>query len=172
MNRKASSLGTVSEPVSSFSGKCMAAKSLRKSGRWNRKAALHDASPLLPYSRSSRANEYRSGPTLYVTFLRENGSAALSMLTKPNWVTVARHAFSASNSSQSALDAPELEELELSPLVDEELSLQVDCGTLVSAAAERNASWTNLRLFISSSAHHGLSGGMCEMRRARNVGGR
>ena len=79
-------------------------------------------------------------------------------LTKPYWLTVGRHADSALNSSQSAPDAPELEELELSPLLDPELSLQAGVGTVVSAAPERSASRTNLWLFISSSAHHGFRG--------------
>ena len=86
-------------------------------------------------------------------------------------MTVGRHADSALNSSQSAPDAPELEELELSPLADPELLLQVDPGTVVSAAAERSASTTNLWLFISSSAHHGFRGAMCEMRNARVLSG-
>ena len=51
------------------------------------------------------------------------------MLVKPHWVTVGRHASSALNSSHSALDRPELEELELSPLLDPELTLQVPPGT-------------------------------------------
>ena len=70
MMRKASSPGTVSCPVSMTSGKCMAACSLRRSRRWNLKAALQDASAV-PYSRSSRAKEYLSGPTLYAMRLRE-----------------------------------------------------------------------------------------------------
>ena len=156
MTRKASSLGTVSSPVSIPLGKCNAANSLRRSCRWNRKAALQEASPS-PWSRCSRSNEYLSGPTLYAIFARENGSAAPIMQAKPNLVTLAFQLQSCRNSSQLALELLELEERELLLLPELELSLQSGAGTAGSAADERSAKAMKRSLLMASMEVRGCS---------------
>ena len=58
------------------------------------------------------------------------------------------------------IDPPELDELLLLLLPDVDESLQADGVVVGSAEAERSASATNRWLFMTSSASHGLSGGI------------
>ena len=124
-----------------------------------RKAALHDASPV-PYSRSSLSKEKRSGPTLYVSRPREYGSAASTRHLNQAAFTVWFHDVADSKLSQSALPSEKRELLPEELLLELDESLHSDGVATVSVLGERSASAMSLRARMSSIVVQDFSGGM------------